>query len=272
MPASLLEYFPKANGDGLNISWAHDVNSRGRLGVALRSQAMVLEADISMSINSRLPVPIMAHSPGMMSDITMEEWLHEALPYNKGIKLNFKSTEVVEPACRVLARVSEQASTASGSKIRGPLILNADILPGPNNPMTPPVDAWTFLTLSRTRFPHSVISIGWTTCNEVIEVMPGACIKLGFTRETVDKMIGVVKEFSLIQPIMFPVWLLHLKYSAPEIQRLLFQVPNSSLMAWCHKGDPVTLDDLLMIRKTFHISQVFYDLPDDLQQHFYSVT
>ncbi|XP_022240039.1 protein FAM151B-like [Limulus polyphemus] len=264
MPASLLEYFSEANGDGLNVSWANAVNSKGRLGAALRSQAMVLEADISMSMNSRFPVPIMAHSPSMISDITLDEWLHETLPHNKGIKLDFKTTEVVEPACRVLARVAEQ--------IRGPLILNANILPGPNNPMTPPVDAWTFLTLSRTRFPHSVISIGWTMCNEVIEVMSGACIKLGFTRETVDKMISVVKEFSLMQPVMFPIWLLHLKYSVPEIQRLLFQVPNSSLMAWCNKGDPVTLEDLLMIRKAFHISQVFYDLPDDLLQHFYSVT
>ncbi|XP_022239977.1 protein FAM151B-like isoform X1 [Limulus polyphemus] len=264
MQASLLEYFPETNGDGLNVSWAHAVNSKGRLAAALRSQVMVLEADISMSTNSRFPVPIMAHPPAATSDITLEEWLHEAIPHNKGLKLDFKTTEVVEPACRVLARVAEQ--------IRGPLILNADILPGPNNPITPPVDAWTFLTLCRTRFPRSVISIGWTTCSEVVEVMPGGCIKLGLTREQIDKMISLVKEYSLMQPVMFPVWVAHLKYSVPEVQRLLFQVPSSSLMAWCHKGDPVTLEDLLMIRKAFHVSQVFYDLPDDFLQHFYSIT
>lgn len=70
---------------------------------------MMLEADVSMSCNSRYPVPIMAHPPAMTSDLTLDEWLLEVLRHNgKGIKLDFKSTEVVEPACRVLARVFEQ--------------------------------------------------------------------------------------------------------------------------------------------------------------------
>jgi hypothetical protein len=42
-----------------------------------------------------------------MSDITLDDWLMEVLrsETGKGIKLDFKSTRVVEPAFRVLARL-----------------------------------------------------------------------------------------------------------------------------------------------------------------------
>jgi len=84
-----------------------------------------------------------------------------------------------------------------------------------------PIDAWTFLMLCRTRFPKSIISIGWTT--EVDELS----MKTGYTREMIDQMASLVKEYSLLQPVTFPVNASLLKPSLGELQRLLFQVTKS---------------------------------------------
>jgi hypothetical protein len=42
-------------------------------------------------------------------------------------------------------------------------MLNADILPGPVDSTTKPVDADTFLELCVRMFPSSTLSVGWTT-------------------------------------------------------------------------------------------------------------
>lgn len=193
----------------------------------------MIEADVTLAETSRYPVPIMAHPPSNTSDLTLEDFLVEIVRSNcaKGIKLDFKSTRVVEPAFRVLARHSDF--------VKGPIVLNADILAGtysclsdvfqyhlqwepfvagPNNPATPSVDAWTFLMLCRTRFPKAIISIGWTT-----NLAEGQ-LKTGYTREMVDHMASLVREYNLMQPLTFPVNATLLKYSICEIQRLLFQV------------------------------------------------
>lgn len=256
MPFSLIEYFPDAKGDGLCVTWAHAVNSKAKLDAALRGPAMMLEADVSMACNSPYPLPVMAQPPDSASDMTLEEWLYTAVCHNnKGIKLDFKCTEVVEPACRILDKIAV--------KFNGPIILNADILPGPGNPSNLPIDLWTFLILCRARFPNSILSIGWTA-----EVISDSSQKLGYTEEMIDRMIGLVKEYRLTQPVMFPVCASHLKYSVPEIESLLFQVPNGSLTVWTAKGHPINIDDLLAIRKAFHISYVFYDLPNELINDF----
>ena len=84
----------------------------------------MIEADVSLAETTRYPVPIMAHPPNNISDLTLEDWLVEVVRSNcgKGIKLDFKTTRVVEPAFRVLARHVDY--------IKGPIVLNADILPG----------------------------------------------------------------------------------------------------------------------------------------------
>jgi hypothetical protein len=52
-----------------------------------------------------------------------------------------------------------------------------------------------------------------------------------------------------------------LKISISELQRLLFQVPNSTLTVWSNSGDPLAVDDLLVFRKAFGINQIVYDVP-----------
>ncbi|CAG2107036.1 unnamed protein product [Medioppia subpectinata] len=252
--SNLVEYFP-VNGDGLRLSWAHAANTRSKLTQALRGDELMIEADVSLAETTRYPVPIMAHPPLNMSDMTLEDWLVEVVRSNsgKGIKLDFKTTRVVEPAFRVLARHVDY--------IKGPIILNADILPGPNKPTTSPVDIWTFLILCKTRFPKAIISIGWTTLVDEMSV------KTGYTRDMVDHMASLVKEYNLSQPLTFAVNASLLKYSICELQRLLFQVPNSTLTVWAHPHEfesNLTLHDLMLIRKSFSMSSVFYDMPSDI--------
>jgi len=251
-----LDYFPGLGGDGLRISWAHAVNSRSKLNAALINDDLVIEADVTLAETTRYPIPIMAHPPMNMSDITLDDWLTEVIrsETGKGIKLDFKSTRVVEPAFRVLARHSDF--------LKGPLILNADILPGPSKPPVTPIDAWTFLMLCRTRFPKAIISIGWTTTIDEVSM------KIGYTREMVDQMASLVKEYSLLQPVTFPVNGALLKISIGELQRLLFQVPNSTLTVWSHSGDPLTVDDLIVFRKAFGINQIMYDVPVEILAPF----
>ena len=44
-----------------------------------------------------------------------------------------------------------------------PLWLNADIIAGPVNALSEPLDAQLFLGLCRRYFPDAVLSVGWTT-------------------------------------------------------------------------------------------------------------
>lgn len=48
-------------------------------------------------------------------------------------------------------------------QINFPVMLNADILPGPVNSTATPVDADEFLDLCVRMFPSSTLSVGWTT-------------------------------------------------------------------------------------------------------------
>ena len=174
----------------------------------------MIQADVSLADNSRYPIPIMAQPPLNMSDLTLEDFLLQLIHSegNKGIKLDFKSTKVVEPAFRVLARHADY--------LKCPLILNADILAGENKQCAQPIDAWTFLMLCRTRFPKSIISMGW--CIDVNK----STLETGYSRNMVDQMLSIVKEYSLLQPITFPVNAALVKFnnSIAELQRLLFQV------------------------------------------------
>lgn len=171
----------------------------------------MIQADVSLAENSKYPIPIMGSSISM-SDLTLEDFLLQLIhsETGKGIKLDFKSTKVVEPAFRVLARHYDY--------LKAPLILNADILAGENKQGAQAVDSWTFLMLVRTRFPKSICSIGW--CVDVNK----NTLETGYSRNMVDQMLSIVKEYSLLQPITFPVNAALVKYSISELQRLLFQV------------------------------------------------
>lgn len=108
---------------------------------------------------------------------------------------------------------------------------------GPNKPAAAPVDAWTFLMLCRTRFPKAIISIGWTTNVDT-------SVKSGYTRDMVDHMASLVKEYNLMQPVTFAVNATLLKYSICELQRLLFQVLVSQTITHCKLAHSLVSGDL----------------------------
>ena len=59
-----------------------------------------------------LPIPIMAHPPDTTSDISLDTWLSTvaARRPEKGIKLDFKSLEVLEPSLVLLKKYSSKVS------------------------------------------------------------------------------------------------------------------------------------------------------------------
>ncbi|XP_035882045.1 protein FAM151A isoform X2 [Phyllostomus discolor] len=132
--------------DGLLVTWYHGANSQEEMRAALNSSVMVLEADITvegLNTANETGVPIMAHPPAIYSDNTLQQWLEAVLASSqKGIKLDFKSLKAVGPSLDLLRQL-----TLDG-KVRRPVWINADILRGPNVPISIEINATQYsLTL-----------------------------------------------------------------------------------------------------------------------------
>jgi hypothetical protein len=148
-----------------HISWAHAVNSLMALNDALVDAAdnkvHIVEADVRMS--ARDPTrPMMAHDPGVEGD-ALDEWLAALLSANYkavrrvGLKLDFKEWGAVVPALKLLLQQMAETNT------RGtPLLLNADVLRGPNGGR-PAIDPHRFVRECLLHHPQAVLSLGWTT-------------------------------------------------------------------------------------------------------------
>ena len=127
--------------------------------------AMMIEADIVMGTKtgSSEIIPIMAHPPLNTSDLTFSEFLTAILKANnedklkKGIKLDFKQIEAVEPVLLALERHE------GDDELEIPVWLNADILKGPIKSTKEPIDARRFLNLTKRYLDSATLSLGWTT-------------------------------------------------------------------------------------------------------------
>lgn len=84
------------------------------------------------------------------------------------------------------------------SQVTFPLWLNADILSGPVDSTTKPVDAQQFLKLSADH-QRAVLSIGWTT------KYGGNITKGEYTKDHTDAMLRVLKDLNVAQTVTFPV-------------------------------------------------------------------
>lgn len=126
---------------------------------------MMLEADILMGTTPASDdiLPIMAHPPNVTSDLSFQGFLSTVLMENnelknkKGIKLDFKDIEAVEPVLRMLEREFEHG------KLTFPVWLNADVLKGPVDATKNPINATRFLSLVKKYLPAATLSLGWTT-------------------------------------------------------------------------------------------------------------
>lgn len=142
----------------------------------------MIEADIVLGKvkSSDADIPVMAHPPQIMSDISLSNFLQTITEHNnknptakKGIKLDFKSIEVFESSLNILeehlSRVRKLVLFSIFNAIlklqmSSPVWLNADILFGPiNATRTKPVNADRFFA-GCAKFENAVLSIGWTTC------------------------------------------------------------------------------------------------------------
>lgn len=83
-------------------------------------------------------------------------------------------------------------------QITWPIWLNADILPGPVNSATKPVDPVKFLELGA-KHPRTVLSVGWTT-NYGGNITEGE-----YSGEQIGTMLRMINEHHINQTVTFPV-------------------------------------------------------------------
>ncbi|NXL06190.1 F151B protein, partial [Mesembrinibis cayennensis] len=176
--------------------------------------------------------PIMAHPPETDSDNTLQEWLEEIVNTDKGIKLDFKSLEAVRPSLELLEHVKQ--------RLRRPVWINADILPGPNG-SSAVVDAKVIL------FNQMVFTVGydWMMVKEMAQICS-----------------------TLSQPVTFPVRAALLRQSVSELCWLIQQSDRYSLTVWTGKEDVYSVEDLLYIRENFDKSRVYYDILEPKNSEF----
>ncbi|XP_035384008.1 protein FAM151A [Electrophorus electricus] len=217
---------------------------------------MILEADVNIQGHNTLNetnIPIMAHPPDIYSDNTLEEWLDAVLKSKKGIKLDFKSLQALEPSLDLLRKKNETG-------INRPVWLNADILHGPNVPnFWPVINATRFFGLIQTKFPDVTISPGWTVL--YLPFYPNAT----YTQAMVEKMYDHVRH--LPQKITFPVLAVMVKNGWPHLSWLLKQSSRFSLTLWQGSENP-TVNDLLFIRDNSNPQRIYYDIYEPVLSQF----
>ncbi|CAJ1068624.1 protein FAM151B isoform X1 [Xyrichtys novacula] len=248
MSEQTLDYFLSRNKiqkrDGADIRWSHAVNSRDSLTEALTGPTHMLEADVIIR-GGDPRVPIMAHPPATDSDITLREWLETVKEHEKGIKLDFKSLDSVSPSLILLQEVL--------TELNRPVWINADILPGPGGKATP-LDAQSFLSAVSTLPAHTVLSLGWTTGWTAGTENPG------YSWDMVHAMEEICR--TLKHPVTFPVRAALMAQSAPQLTWLLQQSDRYSLTVWTSLTDDFRVQDLLMYRKQFDVSRIYFDLSE----------
>ncbi|KAJ8414869.1 hypothetical protein AAFF_G00023920 [Aldrovandia affinis] len=254
MSEQTLEYFFSKGQiqekDAVNLDWYHAANSKSKIYDALKSPAHMIEADVIMRGHNPKE-PIMAHPPQTDSDITLRDWLQDVTASDKGIKLDFKSLQVVVPSMDVLEEVR--------GELCGPVWINADILPGPGGRGTP-LDHQLFLEAVGPGHPGDILSLGWTTGWSPDIDNPG------YSWEMVQEMEKVCRF--LKQPITFPVRAALLPQSYAQIHWLLHQSDRYSLTIWTGQSDKLDVEDLLHYRQNIDKGRVYYDLLESQSNAF----
>ncbi|XP_023671674.2 protein FAM151A [Paramormyrops kingsleyae] len=242
--------------DGLQVTWYHAANKKSEMEEALKSSAMVLEADVNIqghNTANETSIPIMAHPPDVYSDNTLQDWLDRVLQSKKGVKLDFKSIKAVEPSLQLLRSRNQTG-------ISRPLWLNADILPGPNVPaFWPVVNSTRFLELIQMKFPEATISPGWAVL--YVPIFPNVT----YSRSMVEQMYQAIRNVP--QRVTFPVLAVMVRRAWPHFSWLLSQSPRFSLTLWQGTEDP-SVSDLLFVRDNMHPQRVYYDLSQPVLSHF----
>lgn len=140
--------------------------------------------------------------------------------------------------------------------------INADILSGPVNATTTPVDATQFLYLAK-QFANSTLSIGWTT-NYGSDFPPSS-----YTKQQIDEMVETVRNNNVTQTITFPVRAGIAAESLDHMKLLLQNVSDSTLTIWSSEGDSVNVTNLRSLIKSVGLDKVYVDVPADLRSQLH---
>lgn len=147
-------------------------------------------------------------------------------------------------------------------QIKYPLWLNADILKGPVNATTTPVDATQFLNVSKS-FPNATLSIGWTTNY-------GANFSANsYTDEQIKEMLETIQKNNVSQAVTFPVRAGIAAESLENMKQLLSNVSGSTLTIWSSEGDKVNVTNLRKLISSVGLNKVYVDVPEDLQKELH---
>jgi len=270
---SVADFFPEIGSDFSRVKWGHAVNSRAALQQSLDGTDMMIEADVSMGTlttgNDSTVLPIMAHPPHKTSDLSLEQFLTTILESGKrkGIKLDFKDIDIVEPAFAMLKRQED--------KITVPLWLNADIVAGPVKAATRPLDAARFLSLVKQFFPLAVISVGWTTrFGPDITTMPPSIVTDGsYSSDQVKSLRDALVDAEIHQPVTFPIraGIAASDESQTSLTWLLKQIPDSTLTIWSAEYDTVNVPGLMRLIQNVGKERIYIDVPAGLScqiRHF----
>lgn len=141
-------------------------------------------------------------------------------------------------------------------QISYPIWLNADILAGPLNATTIPVNATEFL-IKASPFTNSTLSIGWTTNY-------GANISASYREDQIKEMLDTIQSYNVTQNITFPVRAGIAAESISELSNLLKNVFDSTLTLWSSEGDAVNVTNLRKLIQTVGINRTYVDVPQDL--------
>ncbi|CAH0746945.1 unnamed protein product [Bemisia tabaci] len=233
------EFFPQIEGNLTKITWAHAVNSKKLLNQTLEGDALMVEGDVILGRHSgdlnMSPMPMMGHPPTTESDLSLKDFLEivSTAKTPRGIKLDFKSLEVFNASIPVL---EEYIYKVTHSIEFVPLWLNADIVSGPINSKTKPVDADFFLKACDEKFPNAVISVGWTT--EMSE--KNSVVRAGLAAQSRGALVSLIET----------------------------SVPGTTLTIWMsNENDPVSIPKLRCLMKTVGLNRTFIDVPDKIRQN-----
>lgn len=254
LPVDVLKFFHL--DDGLELRWAHAVNSHKKLQEALSGKAMMLEADVLLHPADGMP--IMAHPPDTESDLSLEQFLKETIGTTKGIKLDFKSVAAIEPSLKILLDIT------SRQEVRNPVWLNADILPGPCHKDTQCSNAFidpnVFLSLCVKYYPSAVLSVGWKTEKHVFVDNDR------YEWHFVKPMKDLLSDIS--QLVTFAVRANMIGNSMEQIIWLLSLSDQYTLTIWSANFDEPNMKELVSLRDKVDKSRIFYDLPPDQETKF----
>mmetsp|Transcript_41667 Transcript_41667/g.116089 ORF Transcript_41667/g.116089 Transcript_41667/m.116089 type:complete len:516 (-) Transcript_41667:310-1857(-) len=190
----------------------------------------------------------------------------------KGIKLDFKQFDCVEPTITFLRQIN------AAKKLEGHLWLNADVFAGPGALITP-LNAKEFVRLCAENLPEAVLSLSWGASiisatrlytDEMIERMIELCMS-PIVQQPLE-VAGLPQQGTLgggmyltpaatCQHITFAVAAEYALGSAGVLRRLLESVPGASLTIYSGVGSlgitPAHVQDLI---NTYGKRRCFLDL------------